>query len=128
MWCSTRVTLPSCAVLGCAQYDEAELDRLHAAGIDDPEDDPTVFVESPSGDTPRLWFQRVPESKVVKNRVHLDLTCGDVGVMKALMASVSSLTERKEPRRMAWRVVIPKKISNIRPSMRAVPSPRAAHS
>jgi Glyoxalase-like domain len=63
-----------------APYDEAELDRLHAAGIDDPEDDPTVLVEPAPGGTPRLWFQRVPESKVVKNRVHLDLTCADVGV------------------------------------------------
>lgn len=26
----------------------------------------------------RLWFQLVPESKLVKNRVHLDLTCPDV--------------------------------------------------
>jgi Glyoxalase-like domain len=62
-----------------APYDEAELDRLHAAGIDDPEDDPTVLVEPPPGGLPRLWFQRVPESKVVKNRVHLDLACTDVG-------------------------------------------------
>lgn len=62
-----------------APYDEAELDRLRAAGIDDPEDDPTVLVEPPSNGAPRLWFQRVPESKAVKNRVHLDLTCADVG-------------------------------------------------
>ena len=59
-------------------YDQAELDRLHAAGIDDPEDDPTVLVESQVGGTPRLWFQWVPEFKLVKNRVHLDLTCADM--------------------------------------------------
>jgi hypothetical protein len=47
-----------------APYDEAELDRLHAAGIDDPEDDPTVLVEAPSGGTPRLWFQLVPDGKI----------------------------------------------------------------
>ena len=29
------------------------------------------------------------------------------------MAVVSSLTERKVPRRMAWRVMIPKKISTM---------------
>jgi hypothetical protein len=62
-----------------APYDEAELSRLHAAGIDDPEDDPTVLVEPPAGGSPRLWFQWVPESKIVKNRVHLDLACADVG-------------------------------------------------
>ena len=33
--------------------------------------------------------------------------------MKAPMAVVSSLTERKVPRRMAWRVMIPKKISTM---------------
>jgi hypothetical protein len=61
-----------------APYDEAELDRLRAAGIDDPEDDPTVLVEGSPGRGPRLWFQRVPETKQVKNRVHLDLASADV--------------------------------------------------
>jgi hypothetical protein len=61
-----------------APYDEAELARLRATGIDDPEDDPTVLVEPSSGDGPRLWFQRVPEAKQVKNRVHLDLATADV--------------------------------------------------
>jgi Glyoxalase-like domain len=60
-----------------APYDDAELARLRAAGIADPEDDPTVLVQPSSGTAPRLWFQRVPESKVVKNRVHLDLACAD---------------------------------------------------
>lgn len=59
-----------------APYDEDELARLRAIGINDPEDDPTVLVES-SRSTPRLWFQRVPERKVVKNRVHLDLVSLD---------------------------------------------------
>ena len=30
-------------------------------------------VEDPDGVTPRIFFQRVPEGKVVKDRVHLDL-------------------------------------------------------
>ena len=30
----------------------------------------------PSGKGPRLFFQRVPEGKVVKNRVHLDVRVG----------------------------------------------------
>jgi Glyoxalase-like domain len=61
-----------------APYDEAELARLRANGIDDPEDDPTVLVELSSGRAPRLWFQLVPEAKLVKNRVHLDLASADV--------------------------------------------------
>jgi glyoxalase superfamily protein len=60
-----------------APYDEAELARLRRNGIMDPEDDPTVLVEAP-GVRPRLFFQLVPESKTVKNRVHLDLRCADV--------------------------------------------------
>lgn len=59
-----------------APYDEEELARLRAEGIDDPEDDPTVLVEGPPG-RPRLWFARVPEPKTVKNRVHLDLRAAD---------------------------------------------------
>jgi hypothetical protein len=55
-----------------APYDDVELERLRAIGVDDPEDDPTVLVVGAPG-SPRLWFQRVPEPKVVKNRVHLDL-------------------------------------------------------
>jgi hypothetical protein len=30
-------------------------------------------IVDPSGNGPRIWFQRVPEPKVAKNRVHLDL-------------------------------------------------------
>jgi len=61
-----------------APYDDEELARLHALGIDDVEDDPSVLVEAGAG-RPRLWFQRVPEAKVVKNRVHLDVRAADVG-------------------------------------------------
>lgn len=73
-----------------APYDEAELDRLRAAGIDDPEDDPTVLVEASSRGTPRLWFQLVPEPKLVKNRVHLDLTCADVGAEVERLAGLGA--------------------------------------
>jgi len=52
-----------------APYDAAELERLRAKGITAPEDDPTVLLLG----TPRIWFQLVPESKTVKNRMHLDL-------------------------------------------------------
>jgi hypothetical protein len=60
-----------------APYDDAELERLRSMGIHDPEDDPSVLVE-PSGDGPRLFFQRVPEEKVAKNRVHFDLRVSDI--------------------------------------------------
>ena len=73
-----------------APYDEAELDRLRAAGIDDPEDDPTVLVEPSSGSGPRLWFQRVPETKQVKNRVHLDLASADVSAEVLRLAGLGA--------------------------------------
>ncbi|WP_433440845.1 VOC family protein [Nonomuraea sp. CA-141351] len=60
-----------------APYDEAELERLRSNGIDDPEDDPTVLVEAGPGVRPRFFFTLVPERKVVKNRMHLDLTADD---------------------------------------------------
>ncbi|MFI6348181.1 VOC family protein [Streptomyces sp. NPDC050560] len=42
-----------------------------------PEDQGSAFAcVDPSGVGPRLFFQRVPEGKVVKNRVHLDVRVG----------------------------------------------------
>jgi hypothetical protein len=61
-----------------APYDDEELARLRANGITDPEDDPSVLVEPPVSGAPRLFFNRVPEPKTVKNRVHLDLRAVDV--------------------------------------------------
>ncbi len=41
------------------------------------EDQGSAFAcVDPSGVGPRLYFQRVPEGKVVKNRVHLDVRVG----------------------------------------------------
>jgi Glyoxalase-like domain len=68
-----------------APYDDAELERLRAKGIYDVNDDPTVLVEpaaaaqpgSDAANTVRLFFQLVPESKIVKNRLHLDITADD---------------------------------------------------
>ena len=60
-----------------APYDDAELARLRARGILDPEDDPSVLVEAP-GRRPRLFFQLVPEGKHGKNRLHLDVTAPNV--------------------------------------------------
>jgi Glyoxalase-like domain len=62
-----------------APYDDAELARLRAMGIDDPEDDPNVLVEAGPGVRPRLFFQQVPEARAAKNRVHLDLDADDTG-------------------------------------------------
>ncbi len=87
-----------------APYDDAELARLRAAGITDIMDDPSVLVEpsrpaaTASGGMPRLIFQLVPESKVVKNRLHLDLSADDpaaeIARLTALGATVVAEHER----------------------------------
>ena len=39
-------------------------------------DDDWAAIEDPDGAGPRFYFQRVPEGKVAKNRMHLDLNVG----------------------------------------------------
>jgi hypothetical protein len=70
-----------------APYDQAEIERLRSLGIFDLEDDPTVLVDGPG---PRLFLQRVPEGKVVKNRVHLDLAAHDVDSEVARLVSLGA--------------------------------------
>jgi len=44
-------------------------------GLPDPSgDDDWAAIEDPDRTGPRFYFQRVPEGKVAKNRMHLDLT------------------------------------------------------
>ncbi|WP_125776087.1 VOC family protein [Antribacter gilvus] len=80
-----------------ADYDDEELERLRAMGVDDPEDDPSVLVEAADGGSPRLFFNRVPEPKTVKNRVHLDLRTTDLEAEVArLIAAGASEVGRHE--------------------------------
>jgi hypothetical protein len=72
-----------------APYDDEELARLRALGIDDPEDDPTVLLESEDG-SPRVWLVRVPEGKTVKNRVHVDLRADDASAEAARLVSLGA--------------------------------------
>ena len=65
-----------CAVLGyqgvAPPDDFADWEQFDAT--QPPEDRDAWFAATdPNGDGPRLYFQRVPEGKVVKNRVHLDV-------------------------------------------------------
>ncbi|NAZ84545.1 VOC family protein [Kineococcus indalonis] len=73
-----------------APYDEEELRRLAAQGIDDPEDDPSVLVEVGPG-RPRFFFAQVPEGKVVKNRLHLDLSTTDHPAEVARLVSLGAV-------------------------------------
>jgi len=42
----------------------------------DDANDASDSVVDPDGVGPRIWFQHVPEGKIVKNRVHLDVDVG----------------------------------------------------
>ena len=48
-------------------------DFLVRIGVPEEERNSRSAVEDPDGPGPRLFFQQVPEEKVVKNRVHLDI-------------------------------------------------------
>lgn len=50
----------------------------------------------PTGAGPRLYFQRVPESKVVKNRVHLDVRVGTGLVGEERLAALEAECVRLE--------------------------------
>ena len=49
---------------------------LEAQGVPAEQRDSAWSVVDPDGIGPRLLFQRVPEGKTAKNRVHLDVNCG----------------------------------------------------
>ena len=48
-------------------------DFAHSSGIAEAEFDEVASRVDPAGEGPRLYFQKVPEGKTAKNRVHLDV-------------------------------------------------------
>ncbi|MYW67996.1 VOC family protein [Streptomyces sp. SID8379] len=59
-----RVAAFWCEALGYVLPESARGESTWSACVD------------PTGEGPRLYFQRVPEGKTVKNRVHLDVRAG----------------------------------------------------
>ncbi|MEU3727918.1 VOC family protein [Streptomyces sp. NPDC033538] len=60
-----------------------------------PEQQGSAFAcVDPSGAGPRLFFQRVPEGKVVKNRVHLDVRAGTGLVGEERLATLQAECDR----------------------------------
>ncbi|MGI8825892.1 MAG: VOC family protein [Chloroflexota bacterium] len=49
---------------------------LRTQGFSEDEMDDASAIVDPDGSGPRIFFQRVPESKSAKNRVHLDVNIG----------------------------------------------------
>jgi Glyoxalase-like domain len=48
-------------------------DFLAQLGVPEEQRNSRSAIEDPDGNGPRLFFQQVPEDKVAKNRVHLDV-------------------------------------------------------
>jgi hypothetical protein len=51
-------------------------DWARAMGIPESDRNSARALEDPAGERPRIFFQRVPEPKVAKNRMHIDLSVG----------------------------------------------------
>jgi catechol 2,3-dioxygenase-like lactoylglutathione lyase family enzyme len=91
---------PDTLTFDCA--DAARLAGFWAAALgfelDEDSDGEGAFLADPSGVTRGLFFQRVPEPKVAKNRMHMDLRptgtmADEVERLRALGAAVGELVE-----------------------------------
>jgi len=51
-------------------------ETLEAWGVPEDQRDSAYAIVDPAGAGPRLFFQRVPEAKSAKNRMHLDVNVG----------------------------------------------------
>ncbi|MFI7544437.1 VOC family protein [Actinoplanes sp. NPDC049599] len=61
------------------------------------DDDSWSACVDPTGAGPRLFFQRVPEGKVVKNRLHLDVRVGTGLVGEERLAALEAECARLVP-------------------------------
>jgi hypothetical protein len=70
---------------------EVFLDKI---GVPAEERNSVSALEDPDGDGPRVFFQRVPEEKVAKNRLHLDVRAAPGLEGDARMAALEAECER----------------------------------
>jgi catechol 2,3-dioxygenase-like lactoylglutathione lyase family enzyme len=75
---------------GFESWDQA----LEAMGVPPESRNDASAVVDPEGSGPRLFFQRVPEPKQVKNRVHLDVRAAPGLAGDARMAALEAEAER----------------------------------
>lgn len=67
---------------------------LEKVGVPEADRNAKSAVEDPAGEGPRLFFQQVPEDKVAKNRVHLDVRVAPDLEGDERMAALESECER----------------------------------
>jgi hypothetical protein len=107
LWSAARVTAPArfkdlcldardhqaladwwCAAMGYVRRDSVALPEV---GWTRPADWPVPIVD-PNGDGPPFWIVPVPEPKIVKNRMHLDV----LGDTQALLAAGATLLRLRD--------------------------------
>ena len=82
----------------CADPDRVARFWCEVLGYVAAEDDGSAYAATdPNGDGPRLYFQQVPEGKVVKNRVHLDVRVGTGLVGEERLAALEAECARLIP-------------------------------
>ncbi|MFD5633115.1 VOC family protein [Streptomyces sp. NPDC127077] len=87
-WCEVLGYVVPSPPKGFATWEDYE-------GSRPPEDRGSWFAcADPSGVGPRLYFQRVPEGRVVKNRVHMDVRAGTGLVGDERLAVLKAECER----------------------------------
>jgi hypothetical protein len=100
-WCGVLGYVHDPPPTGYASW--AEHDAARGIGADEAGAGATIV--DPSGRGARLYFQRVPEAKVVKNRVHLDVAAADdrswdavlAAVQRAVAAGATRIGESSDP-------------------------------
>jgi hypothetical protein len=80
-------------------YDEAEVARLAARGRT-PETDPMVALDSPDGSLV-FFLQEVPEPKIGKNRMHVDVRLRDEAHLEELLQMGATVIAEHD----GWRVL-----------------------
>jgi hypothetical protein len=71
-----------CGVLGYRRLSDLDPERHGGRPATDP-----VAIADPSGAGPVIWIAPVPEAKVAKNRMHIDVT-GDTAALLAAGATL----------------------------------------
>ncbi|MFF0266337.1 VOC family protein [Kribbella sp. NPDC004536] len=90
-WCEVLGYVPPQPPDGFASWDE------YNQTLPEDERDSWFACTDPNGVGPRLFFQRVPEGKVVKNRVHLDVRVGTGLVGAERLAALTAERDRLIP-------------------------------
>lgn len=69
-------------------------DFLERAGVPEDQRNTRSAIEDPDGHGPRIFFQQVPEDKITKNRVHLDVRAAPGLRGEERMAALETECER----------------------------------